>query len=154
MRHNRKPSRSNPAASWFQFTLRYGEMMLASQQVIAHRTARMLSASGIPNARDRREFARMHHEKAEAAALALFGMWAQLVDFNQRLYMRSLGPAGFIALTDALPRDAASRRRRRLAATRLVRDGNRLTGALAHAALKPIHAKATANARRLRGKRG
>jgi hypothetical protein len=53
---------------------RYGELSLAAPAVIATRTLRMLAAGASPTLSDRREFARMHYEKAHAFSSAWFAM--------------------------------------------------------------------------------
>ena len=100
----------SPFMLWSDLATKTLEMMLASAQVIGHRTGRMALAGPVPNARDRREFALMGQEKIEAGAQSAQAMVAHIMTMSQN-------------------------------ATKL-----------AHRGLKPIHAKATANARRL-GKR-
>jgi hypothetical protein len=156
MPRSRKSSRSDPFSMWSTLALRQGEMLVAAQQVIAHRTARMMVAGPAPGARDRREFALMHREKGEAAMLSVFGMWAELGQFNQRLVMEGIrnASAGWQALFglatkggqgSLLTHNASMMG----AATRSATLGSELAGSLLHSALDPIHARATANARRL-----
>src|SRR5664279_4822825 len=56
----------SPFILWGDLATKTVEMMLASAQVIGHRTGRMALAGPAPNARDRREFALMGQEKIEA----------------------------------------------------------------------------------------
>jgi hypothetical protein len=135
-----------PYAPWATFALRYGEMMFASQQVIAHRVSRMLAAGHRPGARDRREFARMYSEKGDAAWRSLMGMWGEMANFNQQLLLQSMRAAAFAPFTLRAGRRGAARSHGSRQASLA---GERLAIALAQAALKPVHAKATANARRL-----
>ncbi|MES3013672.1 MAG: hypothetical protein V4750_08110, partial [Pseudomonadota bacterium] len=58
---------------WQDLALKSGEMLAASAQVIGQRSRRIAAAGANPNARDRREFARMGREKIEAASAAAQG---------------------------------------------------------------------------------
>jgi hypothetical protein len=138
------------------------EMMLASAQVIGHRTGRIALAGAAPNARDRREFALMGQEKIEAGAQSAQAMATQMMAMSQ--------PWGALAVRHMLRNSAAlmslagSRTPGQLMARQaaLARALGQSASSMAHASgtaaklaqrgLKPIHAKATANARRL-GKR-
>ena len=138
------------------------EMMLASAQVIAHRTGRMALAGPNPNARDRREFALMGQEKIEAGAQSAQAMVAHMMTMNQRrgaLAFRHLlqNSAAFMSLASSrtpsqlIARQAALARALAQSASSMADVAKNATK-LAHRGLRPIHAKATANARRL-GKR-
>ncbi|HYD81033.1 MAG TPA: polyhydroxyalkanoate granule-associated phasin [Paucimonas sp.] len=151
---------TNPFLIWTTLTLKTWEMMLASAQVIGHRTGRMALAGPAPDARDRREFHRMGQEKLEAAAESLQAIGLRVYAMNQQIallayrqFVASVG--GFMALAGSrsmahtaklqsdLMRNAMSH-----AASAL----NQLGGAVArtaHKGLMPIHSRATANARRL-----
>jgi len=50
---------ANPLLLWMKLGVRTNEMLVASAQVIGHRTARMASATPIPSEPDQREFALM-----------------------------------------------------------------------------------------------
>ncbi len=137
-------------------------MMLASAQVIGHRTGRMAAVGSKPNASDRREFALMGQEKIEAAAKSAHGMAAHMMTMDPSLGARAVQQA--LAAATAMMSLAGSRTVSQALArqARLVRTMTRsagttaqLSGAtarLARRGLKPIHSRATANAKRL-GKR-
>ena len=57
-------------------------MMLASAQVVGHRTGRMALAGPAPSARDRREFTLMGQEKIEAGAQSAQAMAAQMMSIS------------------------------------------------------------------------
>jgi predicted small secreted protein len=66
MKLTRTPSFTNTLLVWTRLAWKTGEMMMASAQVIHHRTLRMTAAGATPSARDRPEFALMGQEKLEA----------------------------------------------------------------------------------------
>jgi hypothetical protein len=146
--------------SWFELGQSYVEMNTASAQVIAHRTQRMIAAAGNPNSRDRAEFTRMGREKLEAAADSAYRVGSELMRMNYRAGTQAW-LAMLTASTDMLSL-AASRtpgqvvaRQARLART-LRRAGptaealSIASASLTRAALKPVHSRATRNAKRLR----
>lgn len=64
---------SLPSASWIRPWTQLVEIAWSAPVVISYRTARIMTGGWPPSARDRREYTRMVHEKAEAfgqAALA------------------------------------------------------------------------------------
>ena len=162
MKLNYRRMLSNPFMAWTDLAWRIGEMSMASAQVIAHRTTRMAVAGPMPNARDREEFTRMGQEKVDAAGESARAMLTHLTSTNLALGARMFGR--MMTATTALTSLAASRTptqfiarqaklaeamaRSRTTATEL----SRSTARLAKRGLEPIHARATANAKRL-GKR-
>jgi hypothetical protein len=137
-----------------------GEMLFASMQVIQHRTTRMMTAGLDPSPRDRKEFTKMGQEKVEAAmesALAMsmryalaqqqfaLGWWNEVFSSATRIMLTSFAPANqrihwkhFQSSGDAL------KGFHNLFAT--------LLGSGVHIsqhALRPIHSRATSNAKRL-----
>ncbi|MGE5385304.1 MAG: polyhydroxyalkanoate granule-associated phasin [Betaproteobacteria bacterium] len=151
---------ANPFMVWTELALKAGEMMAASAQVIGHRTQRLALASTPPSARDQREFALMGTEKIAAATESAQAMALRLMSMNPWLVpnalrhmsnaasamvalstSRSAGEfiAGQTRLTEALIRSASTASH--LAAS---------AGELASHGIKPIHSRATANARRLK----
>jgi hypothetical protein len=150
----------NPFRSWSALAWKTGEMMLASGQVIGHRSNRMLSAGHAPGAGDRREFALMGQEKLAAAAES-----SQAVAFNLLRLNQQFGAIAFkhmLATTAAIISVAASRTPGQCVArqTKLVRDTlthsavatsqlSKSAARVAHRGLKPIHSRATGNAKRL-----
>ena len=152
----------SPFMLWSDLATKTLEMMLASAQVIGHRTGRMALAGPVPNARDRREFALMGQEKIEAGAQSAQAMVAHMMTMNQpwgALAFRHLlqSSAAFMSLAGSrtpsqlIARQAALARAVAQSAISMADVAKNATK-LAHRGLKPIHAKATANARRL-GKR-
>jgi hypothetical protein len=151
-----------PLMLWSDLATTALEMMLASAQVIGHRTGRMALAGAVPNARDRREFALMGQEKIEAGAQSAQAMAAYLMTMSQpwgALAFRHLlrNSAAFMSLASSrtpsqlIARQAGLARALGQSAVRMA-DVSKDATKLARRGLKPIHAKATANARRL-GKR-
>lgn len=159
-RRRTRRAAANPLSAWTNLALKTSEMMLASAQVIGHRTGRMAAAGAIPSARDQKEFALMGQEKIEAVAESTQAIAAQMIRANQQLgtlAFRQLigGASGFMAL--AASRTMAQSGRRQ---AELVRDAvdnsadvaSHLSGSIARLAdhgLKPIHSRATGNAKRL-----
>jgi hypothetical protein len=142
---------------------RTGEMLWASAQVVNHRTSRAFLASPSPSMRDRREFVLMGQEKVEAAAESVTSMSAYLMAMN--VQFATLAFKQSLTAATALMSLAASRTIGQSLGrqAKLIHDtvGNsavtasRLSGSaahLAHRGLKPIHSRATKNAKRL-GKR-
>jgi hypothetical protein len=148
-----------PFTLWCDLAVKTQQMMLASAQVIAHRTGRMASAGPAPSARDRREFALMGQEKIEAGVQSAQAMTAQLMSMSQPWGVTAFrhvlqSSAALMALAGSrTPGQLVSRQATLMRA--LGRSAASLTDAstdatrLAQRGLKPIHAKATANAKRL-----
>ena len=147
---------------WSDLATKTLEMMLASVQVIGHRTGRMALAGPVPDARDRREFALMGQEKIEAGAQSAQAMVAHMMTLGQpwgALAFRHLlqNSAAFMSLASSrtpsqlIARQAALARALGQSAISTA-DVSENATKLAYRGLKPIHAKATANAKRL-GKR-
>ena len=146
---------------WTDLAMKTGEMMLASSQVIDHRTTRMRNASVPPSPRDTREFNLMVQEKAEAGAEATMALASQAAAVGARMMlgapaqMMALAPLAFgVATSRSLPQmlDAQAKLGRAMLAPmfdgQLVNDAARA----GQAAVKPFHRRATANAKRLKGK--
>jgi hypothetical protein len=145
---------------WSTLALRTIEMLTASAQVIAHRTSRLASAGHSPSLRDRREFSRMGLEKVEAAGESLWAMGQHLTAMNAGLALRAWQDAAtagtaWLSLAGSRTWPQAVQRQAALARTmsQSAQSASRLSDATARMAtkvLKPIHSRATANARRLR----
>lgn len=162
MQRTRRNMFGNPFVVWTDLAWKIGEMSMASAQVIAHRTTRIARAGPNPNIRDRRELARMSLEKVEATTESARAIAAHLATTNLDLGARAFSQ--MLSATAALMSLAASRgagqfvtRQAKLAQTlsRSALAASELSDAtarLARGGLKPIHARVTANARRL-GKR-
>lgn len=150
---------SNPFLIWADLALKSGETMLASAQVIGHRTARMAAAGVKPGARDRREFTRMGQEKVSAAVESTRAMATYMMSMNPFLGARAA--QHLLATATAMMGLAGSRTAGQAFArhAKLVRTLGRSAGTLsqlsdasarlARRGLKPIHVRATANAKRL-----
>lgn len=151
---------ANPLLAWTQLALKTSEMLFASAQVINHRTTRIAMAGVMPNSRDRQEFARMGQEKIEAAAESAQAVAARMVTANAQLgalaFRQMLsGMTGIMALL-ASPAIALSAKGQaellRDAISNFAKVTSHLSASmarLAHHGLKPVHARATGNARRL-----
>jgi len=151
-----------PFMLWSDLATKAAEMMWASAEVIAHRTSRMAMAGHSPNARDRREFALMGQEKLEAGVKSMQAMGMHMLSASEpwaaTAYRDSLrNYAALVSLASSRTAGQAIARQAALAhalGQSAVGMANAATSAtrLAHRGLKPIHAKAVANAKRL-GKR-
>jgi hypothetical protein len=129
-----KRSSGSALPGWSRLALQFGEMWLASLQVIAHRTTRIAVAGPMPNARDLAEFQLMGAEKAHAANEAVMAFVAHLASADMKFGTSVLG-------------DVASGTAALAALSELSESAARL----AASGVGPIHARATANARRLGG---
>lgn len=162
MKRSRTPSFTNPFLVWFRLAWKTSEMMLASAQVIQHRTSRIAEAGATPSARDRREFALMRQEKIEAGVESASAMAAQMMAMNPLLGPRAFkhlmtGAAAVMSLAASRTVSQAMARHAKLVRTMMQSTATtaQLSGAaarLTQRGLKPIHSRATANAKRL-GKR-
>jgi hypothetical protein len=140
--------------------LRMAEMMWASAQVISIRTTRAMVADPRHRARDSRELAMMGQEKLEAAGESFarmgaywtsLGMQFAMFGWNQWMAMSKamLPTAGSSSLTDLMGQQS------RLVQTAMQGNAKLAAAAMQSGAkaaqhgLKPIHARATRNARRL-----
>jgi hypothetical protein len=150
----------NPFVLWIELAFKTGEMLMASAQVIRHRTGRMATAGAIPSLRDQREFTLMGQEKIEAVTESAQAIAVRLVGLNQQIMtlafkQMTTGATGILSL--AASRNPAQSHRRQ---EKLIREtvSNSTSAAsqladtvvmVADQGLKPIHSRATANARRL-----
>jgi len=152
----------NPFQAWTDLAWKIGEMSMASAQVIAHRTTRMAISGPLPSTRDRQEFSRMGQEKVEAATQSAQAIAAQMAALSGTIGTRAFshwmsGSAALMSLAASRSVGQFVTRQAKLAQA-MSRSANTAfeladsTARLAGHGLKPIHARATANARRL-GKR-
>ncbi len=149
----------NPFLVWANLALKTGEMMFASAQVIGHRTGRMATAGSKPSARDRREFKLMGQEKVEAASASACSMTSHMMRANTQLGTRAVrqmlaDATDIMALAASRTAGQSIARQAKLVRTmtRSVNTASQLSAAAAQLAqhgLKPIHSRATANAKRL-----
>ena len=153
------PVAAMPFLLWNDIAMQTAEMLVASAQVIAHRTGRMARAGHSPSQRDRREFTRMGVEKVEAANESLWAMGRQMTQMNAALGVKAwqdLMNAGAACMSLATSKDVAQAMQRQAELTRTLsgsaKSASALSGAIARVSsrgLKPIHSRATANAKRL-----
>ena len=150
----------NPWMAWSRFAWKTGEMAIAATQVIGQRASRLAFASAVPGTREGRELALMGGEKAEAVLESAQTVWARMLTMNQQL--AALAMRQMFSTSAALASLAASRTPTESVTrqSRLVRDAMTnsavaaatLSGSaarLARTAARPVHARISANARRL-----
>ncbi len=151
----------NPLMLWSDVAFKASEMLVSAGSVIQMRTQRMAQAGLQPSPADIEEMQLMGHEKLEAATESGAAMTNQLQITTYALVNRAVqhwfGSANALVglATSTSPAQAMSHGNRFVnAATRSAATATQLTSAAARIAqrgLRPIHAKATANARRLSG---
>ncbi|AMM24733.1 polyhydroxyalkanoate granule-associated phasin [Variovorax sp. PAMC 28711] len=149
----------NPLMVWTDVALKTGEMLVSSGSVIQARTQRMAAAGLTPSATDLAEFQLMGQEKLDAAnesnAALAHELGTRQVALMGHAVQHWIGSvSAFFALVVATtPAEAIERHGEFIsAATRSAAVVSHISSAgahVAHSALKPIHAKATSNARRL-----
>lgn len=159
-RHHSRSAPTNPFLSWSKLAWKNSEMLMASAQVINHRCYRMAMAGAQPNARDRREFTLMGQEKIEAATESIQALSSRAIVMNAQLgalaFRQALSGMSGLLSAFATPAVALSARGQ----AELLRDAVRNSGKLAshfsdsmarlaHHGIRPIHSRATGNARRL-----
>ena len=149
----------NPLMLWTDVALKTQEMLLFSGSVIQQRTGRMARAGMSPTPEDMAEFQLMSHEKLEAATESGAAIANQLHTTGYSLMNRAIrdwfGSATAIVglATSVTPAQAAAHGHQLMnVSTQAAATVSQLSSASARVmqrGLKPIHAKATANARRL-----
>ena len=149
----------NPLMLWADVALKTQEMLLSSGAVIQVRTERMAKAGLAPSADDLVEFQLMGHEKLAAVSESGAAIANQLHTTGFSLVQRSMrhwlsGATAWVGLATSLtPAQAAAHSHELFSAgNRAVATVTQIGSAGARVVqrgLKPIHAKATANARRL-----
>jgi hypothetical protein len=151
---------ANPLSLWAGLAMKTGEMMLASAQVISHRTGRMAAAGPSPDSRDRREFALMGQEKIAAASESAQAVTARLMRLSQQMGAIAFNQmmahtAGIASLATAQTIAQSGKMQAEIignAVSSSARAAAQLSDSMARAAhhgLKPVHSRATANAKRL-----
>ncbi len=149
----------NPLMLWADVAVKTGEMLVSSGSVIQVRTQRMAAAGLTPSAADIAEFTLMGQEKLDAANESGAAMAVQMQNTQVAFTTHAVQHwfAGVSALFtmafSTTPAQAFERQGEFIdAATRSAATVSQLSSASARIAqrgLKPIHAKATSNARRL-----
>ncbi len=161
-------SGNNPALLWWKTGMKTWETMVAAPQVIGHRTGRMAKAGPFPGLADQQEFMTMGSEKVVAFSQAWMDSAREVMAFQQQMatasmqqwwkLMSAMSPMtmfgslkGFSNPWDLWKAPASAMRSAAMSAA--LSAGNRAMSALpriAHSAVKPVHAKATSNVKRLR----
>lgn len=151
----------NPLMLWVDVALKTQEMLLSSGSVIQIRTERMAKAGLSPSDVDMAEFQLMSHEKLAAASESGAAMANQMHTTQFALMNRAVkhwlssGVALFSLATSTTPAQAVTHAEALGSATaRSAEAMSQLSSAgarIVQRGLKPIHAKATSNARRLKG---
>ena len=149
----------DPVLQWSELANQATEMMLASAQVISHRTGRMATAGPAPSADDLDEFSLMTQEKFEAATESSLSVAAHCLQLNQQLWTQMLAQmqdamtAMVSAATSSNLAESMTHQATLITAMSPSVDAHtQLSNAaadLTRRALDPIHARATANAERL-----
>ena len=141
-RHPARPPRPADMSAWWRHGTKLWEISLATPQVIAHRTSRMMTAGPMPNERDRREFIRMGQEKVEAFGESWLAMGLRLWQAQQAAMIDAMQQG--MRLWSA-PWSAPAR-----AATPAVHhQAARALSNVIGSGMAPVHRRVTANAKRL-----
>jgi hypothetical protein len=151
----------NPFMLWVDVALKTQEMLVSSSSVIQLRTGLMAKAGLLPSDADIAEMQLMGHEKLAAATESGAAIASQLHSTQFALVNRAVrqwlgGAVALVSLASSTtPAQIATHGRAlALAATRSAATLSQLSSAgarIAQRGLKPIHAKASANALRLAG---
>jgi len=151
---------ATPFGLWMQLASSTNEMLWASARVIGYRTNGMVQQGINPTARGRRELALMGQEKLAAAAESTAAMTASMLEMNLEfgfLMMKQSMAAASSMLSLSASRTAGNAFQRQVklignATSQSAANLSRLSGStarLAQLGLKPIHSRATSNAKRL-----
>jgi hypothetical protein len=149
----------NPVLLWADVALKTSEMMMSAGSVIQMRTTRMAQAGMAPNAADIEEMQLMSHEKLEAVTESGAAIANQMQTTNLALMNRVVqdwlgGANALLGIATSLsPEQAISHGNRLMnAASRSAANVSQMSSAgarIVQRGLRPIHAKATSNERRL-----
>lgn len=149
----------DPLMLWTALANQATEMMLASAEVISHRTGRMAAAGPAPSADDMDEFSLMTQEKFEAAAESSSSVTAHWLQLNQQMWtqmftqMQTGMTAMMSAATSMNLAESMAHHATLFAAMSPSADAHaqfsNAAADLTRRALEPLHARATANAVRL-----
>lgn len=150
---------ANPLQDWTDLAMKTTEMMMASAQVIGHRTSRMAAVGANPNDSDCREFTLMGQEKFDAATESAQAMAEQMMTINLHLWTRAFGlmlaaTTDMMALATSRSMSQSMTRHARLVQTMTqsadtASEMSSSVARLAHSGLRPIHSRAMDNGRRL-----
>ena len=161
MNRNRHASLlANPLQAWTGLAFSSAQMMATSAEVVGMRVQRMLLAGVRPGTSDRAEMGLMGREKVQAAAESVQAMAQGVFALNQQLFALATRqlfaglPMMFSLATSFAPSRFAAGQARVVRAA--MANSNAATARISTAvpriagqALKPIHARAAANRRRL-----
>ncbi len=150
---------ADPFLLWSRLAMKTLEMSTAATQVIAIRTARMAAAGINPGPADQREMSRMGTEKVDAFSRAgsaiangaipvVADMAGQAFRSAMDLYLATTHLASSRTLPQTMQRQRALTHVL-MQHSPAVHHGSAAAARLAHRALEPVHATATANAKRL-----
>lgn len=153
-----------PFRLWSAVAWKFGEMMIASAQVVGHRAELMRSGGAPGDPRNVREFTLMGQEKIAAGAASAQAMALDSIMLGQRLGLMAF--AQMMSAMTSLMSISASRSpgqsmaRQAKFASDTLRDStsatafvSRSTAKIAQKGMKPIHSRAAANVTRLRKKK-
>lgn len=149
----RKKTLAVPWNPWINLALQTGEMLAASAQVIGHRTHRIARAGAQPSLRDQSELMRMGQEKIEAAAESAQAMAGDLMTIYMKCgtlaFQQMLAGVSAVLSPPGSP-SATKVMRGVLGANALFQPAVAASVVrCAQKGLRPVHSRATANARRL-----
>jgi hypothetical protein len=154
------PSLFNPAMLWADLAMKATEMMVSSVEVIGNRVDQIARAGANPSPRDIREIALMSSEKVKAATESNLAVATRMQSQNMQIFARAwqqwLASLGAMAALTTSRSFGEALSRQNTLFNSLSRSGHTHaqissdTARLAHAAMKPVHAASTANAKRLR----
>jgi hypothetical protein len=151
---------ATPFLIWTKLAWQAGEMAIASAQVIGHRTGRPVFAGLVPNASAQREHVLMVQEKGEVALQSAQAAYGRMLMLNRQFaalamsQMVSMFTAMMSIATSRSPAESVDRQLRLVRKTVANAAGAtaKLSGSSAQivkSATKPVHARVTANAKRL-----
>jgi len=146
---------SNPFGLWTDLMFATGEMMIASAEVIGHRTGRMSAAQLPLSAKDEKEFTLMVQEKAEAGQEAALALAEAATHAATQMAMtvpaQMMEAAWGLASSRTVPQflEAQMKLGQALVEPLTGHDLAHAAVRAGHAAVKPYHSRATANAKRL-----
>jgi len=149
----------NPFFSWSELADKTGEMMVASAQVIQHRTGMMAIAGTTPSLNVQHEFRLMGEEKLEVMAESMQAMALQMMTVNPMLGLRAFelmmkSSTAMLLLVTSTTLSQSLNQQAKLAKvlTESANANSELSQSameIAHHGLEPIHTRATFNAKRL-----
>jgi hypothetical protein len=152
------PALFDPFMLWTDLAMKTTEMMVSSGEVIGERVDQIARAGANPSARDMKEIALMGTEKVKAATDSSLAIATQIQAANLQLFARawqqwftSLGALAALGSSRSFGEVLARQDRLFNSLTRSARTQGQISGGsarLMHAAIKPVHAAATGNARR------